>query len=218
VFSLIAFSNSSAAEVSLGVKGGLDLAKFYGVEKENGYDPYKNQVLKPGITVGTALEMKLAKMFAIQPELLFSSKGAKSKDGSNYYISTLNYLEIPVLLKFLIPAGIVTPQLFAGPSLAVKLGKVNGEYKNGGDVVKMTDEERKEGDKSIRKVDFGIALGGGIGIKAGPGNVIFDARYTLGLTKIVKLTDEMKEFGAEDDIIKHKNAALAFEVGYLFTF
>lgn len=215
VLSLVIFSNSSALEISAGVKCGLNLTKFYSADKiiigvdefnEVVLDPYEYQVIKPGFTIGAALQLKLKKMFAIQPEILFSAKGQKLEFDNYTQIINLNYLEIPILFELLIPAGIITPSLYAGPAFAFKLGKVNGK------------DEYDNTDKCVNGFDFGIAMGGGIGIKAGPGNIIIDARYTFGLTKIFKLTDEMKLIGITEEYIKNRNSALSFEAGYLFNF
>lgn len=45
----------------------------------------------------------------------------------------------------------------------------------------------------MKTVDFGIAMGAGLGIKAGPGRLILDVRFTLGLTGIQDIDDEVEE-------------------------
>lgn len=139
-------------------------------------------------------------MFAIQPEILYSAKGQKLEFDNYTQFINLNYLEIPILFKLLIPAGIITPSLYAGPAFASKLGKVNGKDVSDGDVQYWTDENT---DKCVNGFDFGIAMGGDIGIKAGPGTIIIDARYTLGLTKNFKLKDELKSDGITEEYIKN---------------
>jgi hypothetical protein len=223
--SLVIFSNSSALEVSGGVKLGLNLTKFYSGETiefvdeyfdEIEYDPYESQVIKPGFAIGAVLQLKLKEMFAIQPEINFSAKGQKLQFDDYTQIISVNYLEIPVLFQLLFPARIITPTLYAGPSFAFKIGKVNGREGYVGEGENWTDEIRDYTDRSVNGFDFGFAMGGSIGIKAGPGDIIIDARYTIGLIKVFKLTYEMIEEGITEEDIENRNSALSFEVGYLF--
>ena len=220
VLSTLVFSNVSALEISLGVKGGVNLTNFYGAEEEYGLDPYENQKVKPGIAAGAALQLKLANMFAIEPEVLFSQKGQKASSNGSSEILYINYLELPVLAQFLIPVPVVTPIIYMGPAFDFKVGEIDGktEYSSGLSVT-MTDNERKALDKNFSGFDLGLALGGGAEIKAGPGKVVFDVRYTLGLVKVYKLTDYLKDIGiTESDLPKDKNGALMFAAGYLFAF
>ena len=162
--------------------------------------------------------MKVASFFAFQPELFFSSKGQKFEHNGSTLIYKLNYLELPVLFKLLIPTGgIVTPTVYVGPSFALKLGKIDGTMKNDGDKEDMPEDVRDEMDKSVNKFDFGLAMGGGLGINAGPGIIVLDVRYTLGLTKVNKLTDDMKSEGLTEDNLS-KNSTLSLSLGYLFNF
>lgn len=214
-------SNVCALEFSAGLKSGINLAKFYGArELEIGgvhLDPYKNQVLKPGFMAGAVLQFKISDMFALQPELLFSSRGQKIKDGTDWSTLILNYVEIPILTQLLIPIGVVTPIVYAGPSLAFKIGKVDRIGKTGGIETDMDDYKREIFDKYYNKFDLGIAIGGAFGTKVGPGNLIADFRYTFGLLYIEKLTSDLKSQGiTKDDFSKHR--VLTLGLGYLFTF
>lgn len=220
-FSIFAFSNVSALETSLGIKGGVNLAKFRG-------DSLEDQKVKTGLNIGAALQFKVAKMFAIEPEVLFSQKGTKMSQslegesyddagepydgaGESYDVKiTVNYIEVPVLLQFLIPIQAVTPMVYVGPSFGFKVGKAK---------IEINDEKEDISNDEFNAFDFGLVFGGGIGYKAGRSNVVIDVRYTLGLTKLPKLSDEDKDMGmTEDDLPKIKNGALMLGVGYLFTF
>ncbi len=65
-------------------------------------------------------------MFAIQPEAYYTMKGATDKmdfQGTTVDLTyTLDYIEIPVLVKFLIPiqGSGVKPAIFAGPFFRYK--------------------------------------------------------------------------------------------------
>ncbi|HCX99587.1 MAG TPA: PorT family protein, partial [Bacteroidales bacterium] len=85
----------SAQESRFGIKGGLNVSTL----TTNDFDD-KN--LKPGFHVGVFNKISLGEALAIQPELLFSTKGAKYsydnilvKGDSKF---NLNYIELPVKL------------------------------------------------------------------------------------------------------------------------
>ena len=106
----------------------------------------------------------------------------------------LDYLEIPVLVKYMIPTeGKISPCFFAGPAVGMLMS------------AKYGDEDVKDFTKSI---DFGVAFGAGVDVAMGEkGKLTFDARYTLGLANIVD------EEGVDDKV---KNANISFMVGYSF--
>ncbi|MGM0443620.1 MAG: hypothetical protein ACQEQV_05475 [Fibrobacterota bacterium] len=72
----------------------------------------------------------------------------------------------------------------------------------------VTDNDGDETDTDIKDdikaVDFGIAMGGGLGIPAGSGKILLDLRYTLGLTEV----------NDTDFDVDAKNGAFGAMVGY----
>lgn len=208
------WSSASAVDLALGVKGGLNLSRTYGVD----YGDF--MVMRPGLAIGAGLQLKLANAFAIQPEVLFSCKGIKLEEDDNSEQLSFRYLEIPVLFQVIIPASeTVVPQIYAGPAIAFKMG-VKAKAEEDGKTVDIPDAYNEVISDMMNTVDFGIAMGAGLGIKAGPGRLILDVRYTLGLTGIQDITDEVEEaadaLGASID--KEKNMALSFMLGYMFEF
>lgn len=196
----------SAQGLTAGLKGGMNIANLHGkdvkeLEEEMGVD----FVSKMGFCAGGFITYNLNDMFAIQPELLFTMKGAKAEReilGETVKVTMkLNYLEIPVLAKLSIPTpGNVRPSLFVGPSLAIKL---SSKFKT--EIAGISEEEDIE---ELKSTDFGLVFGGGIDFGLGRGKLTVDARYTLGLTKVHE-----PEEGEEIDI---KNGAISIMVGYFF--
>lgn len=130
------------------------------------------------------------------------------------------YLEIPVLFQLLIPASdVVVPMVYAGPAIAFKMG-VKGKTESDGKTVDLPDPTNESISDMMNTVDFGIAMGAGLGIKAGPGRLILDVRYTLGLTGIQDITDEEEKFAEllGESIEKERNMVLSFMLGYMFEF
>nr|GFD13455.1 hypothetical protein [Tanacetum cinerariifolium] len=81
---------SQAQSIKYGVKAGASLTNFSGKDS----DGYKN---KFGFNGGVAANFGLNDMFSIQPEVLYSMKGAKA-NGTDVRLN-LNYIDVPVLAK-----------------------------------------------------------------------------------------------------------------------
>jgi hypothetical protein len=222
IFSLKGF----AISIDLGLKGGINLAQFYGdgVNKIEEVDDHSDMTFIIGGYGGLGFGIQIIDKFAIQPEVLFSMKGSKygnricsataptignssSEMKCSDYILVLNYLEIPILFKLIIPAGAVSPNIYSGPALGILLsakGKVEDSNKN---------DDLKN---NVEPIDFGLAMGGGIDIKAGPGKIVIDIRYNLGLIP----NKDPFDMGF-DDVgwdVNFKNSTLSLIAGYSFIF
>lgn len=125
---------------------------------------------KLGFNAAVFLEIPLAPILSIQPEVQFSQKGYKASGsflGSSYeYKQTTNFIEVPLLLKikpsksFGIIAG---PQFSYLLSTKTKFTNSNATYE---DLVKQDNDNLR---KNI--------LGGVIGVEATAGNLVVDLRY-----------------------------------------
>src|SRR5215813_4652416 len=79
----------------LGIKGGVNLTNMY-------VNDISDENMKVGVNLGFFAKLPLTRGFSIQPELLYTSKGAKETynnffQGSGEYRFNLNYIELPVL-------------------------------------------------------------------------------------------------------------------------
>jgi hypothetical protein len=155
-------------EVNFGVKGGLNLSNLY-IDEEDIDD--ENSRL--GFHVGFVSQFMLAETFGIQPEFLFSTKGAEAVYSGliNQTVNfNINYIDVPVLLVF---RPIPVMEIQAGPYFGFLLNS-NIEYSG---TVAGTDELDRD---HFNTLDYGLA--GGVafnfaGIQAG-------VRYNLGLQKL----------------------------------
>lgn len=166
-----------------GIKAGLGLANLYG-------DDVEDTDIKLGFNGGAFVTYHFIPQFAIQPEIMFTMKGTKfSEDEADEDTKiNLTYLEIPVLFKFTPQMeGNIKPNIFAGPALGILLSaKVkNDDY----DI----DYDIKDGLKSI---DFGLQFGAGVDFALEKMKITFDARYSLGLTKMIDY-EEWNKMGFE---------------------
>lgn len=94
---------------SIGVKGGLNLAKIKNADGKN----------KLGMVAGGFAEFKMSDKFSIRPELLYSRQGEKV--GSDKI--KLNYINAPILAKFY-PVNRFSIE--AGPQVGFLLNKKGG--------------------------------------------------------------------------------------------
>jgi hypothetical protein len=193
---VLLFSGPVRAGVAgFGVKVGLSYANIHG------HDVYE-QRSRMGFGAGAFLTFGLGSLLAVQPEVLFVTKGSKYVNGSgpDAYRETLSldYIEVPVLMKFFLPvAGSFRFHLFAGPSLAFKLrARVKATF--GGE----TEVETLD---NVRNMDLGLAAGVGLEHPLGRGKLSLDVRYTAGMSSLTK--------GTGDDI---KNGVLGLFAGYSF--
>lgn len=199
---VLTFGVSSAQEVNFGVKGGLNVSTLTGdVEEVDA---------KIGFHVGGFAEIKLSDKFAFQPELLFSTQGAKSEysesDGTDSYSEkftlNLNYLNVPLMAKYF-----ATDKLFieAGPQIGLLLSaKTDYEYTETFQGVTFSESiDGVDVKDDFKSIDFGLNFGLGYEFTE---NIFAGARYNLGLSNIGEDTG--------DD--KINNGVIQVSLGYKF--
>ena len=193
-------SLSLAKGITAGFKIGVNYADLFG-EEARAMEQALGTELKSkwGLCAGGFIQFNISKVLAIQPEFLYSMKGARMEEevlGETMKVA-LNgsFLEVPVLIKLMIPTpGGVKPSLFVGPAIAFKLSvKMKTEY--AGD----TDEEDLSDD--MKNTEFGLIIGGGLDF----GKLTFDVRYNLGLTTLSIYEGE-----------EIKNGVISLKVGFSF--
>jgi len=201
-------ASAGAGDAAFGVKAGVNLATFRGdgavLENDRGAISPGNRV---GFVGGVFLSLPLGPSALIQPEVVYTQKGARYASGGDEIVWEANYLEIPLLLKVRLGSGAARPALFVGPAAAFKLdAKAVGRSADG------EQDENTEIGESVRSVDWGLVLGGGVDIAAGDGTLTLEGRYTLGLSPLAKDPEPGQTRGSFDP----KNGVLSFQVGYGF--
>ncbi len=150
---------------------------------------------RDGMIVGGFMEYDFVGGISLQPEILFSMKGASGTYTGNQlslrpspvvsgeqYDWVLNYVEIPVLIKFNVFSLTVLPlgvDLYAGPDFAFNVASQNKTTL--GNVTTTTDETG-----NTRPFDFNIVVGGGPNFDLGLMTLGVEARYTFGTGPIFK--------------------------------
>ncbi len=187
-----------AQGVALGVVGGVNIATL-SVEEE-GVDLNS----RIGLRAGAHLSVDFSRQFGLIMEAIYSQKGTSTTEEGVDVGINISYVEFPLLAKLMIPTGPtgnVTVHLAAGPAVGLEVScKATGEQ---GDVSVSFDCDEIGAD--TKSLDFGVTAMGGIDVQAGPGAVMFDVGYNLGLADINDTTGGS---------IKNRN--LYFQVGYAF--
>lgn len=154
----------------IGVKAGLNLSNL-------NIDGVDNDHMRFGVHGGAYLNLPIGEAFAIQPEVLFSTKGSTAKynidaldiQGKNTF--KLNYLDIPIM-------GVINvgeaAEIQFGPYIGFLMSSSASTEGTFGDATTDLDKD------NFKKLDYGVA--GGLVIN-------FDflqvgARYSYGLQKI----------------------------------
>ena len=151
-----------AQSPKFGLKGGLNISTFSNVE---GVD-WNSRL---GLNVGGLAHIHLSPQIGLQPEVVFSSQGAKYTIGTagDEHDLTLNYINIPLQLQYMFDNGF---RLQTGPQLGFLID-VKDKF-NGQETGFFTSEDFKSTDFAW---SFGLAYltYSGFGV---------DGRYNLGLS------------------------------------
>jgi hypothetical protein len=229
---LLAFGTASHAQVSVIPKGGLTLSTVH-LPNNSGIVFEKDNISSlPGFVAGVGFAIPVAGdgFFSVQPELLYVQKGYQATltggVGSLEFTDAYNYLEVPVLGKINFGTERVKLYVNAGPSIAYALnGRFTQEVSAGplsnssegrnifGEVPdNSTGNDEYLSPRYFNRVDVGAHFGGGVGLQVGPGAVLLDARYGLGLTNFFK--GNRDNGTPDDDRANVQNRVFAFTLGY----
>lgn len=196
---------SAAAQVTFtpGVKGGLSISTL----RASGES--WSSLKRPAL--GAFLSINLDKTISIQPEIYWLTQGGSALVGIFYdelgnpveieYRWALSYIHLTVLDKiYPIPKGKVRPILFFGPAFDILIRAVRGSYYNGqrADELNITD--------AYKGTNWDIVAGAGLEVALDKVVLVAEARYTLGMTNIVRLSPDTSQ----------KTRALIFQAGFGF--
>jgi len=172
VFIVVSFasciSTELLAQMRAGVKGGLNVSNLY-------VDDVDDENARFGFNLGFYGQILSSDVFAIQPELLFSTKGSKLEYGGGLFDQTvkynLSYLDLPVLAVFKLGDD---AEIHVGPYVGYLLG---ASISHDGDLGSGVDEIDKD---HLKSFDYGLS--GGFGLNFGSLQV--GARYNYGLAEL----------------------------------
>lgn len=195
-FSLVAFQQASAQSnptARFGVKGGLNVSNLY-------IDNVNDENARFGFNGGLYGQILSTKAFAIQPELLFSTKGSQADYGGiiNSTVKfNLNYLDLPLLAVIKLgPQAEIHAGGYASYLLSANIN-YEGNFGSGTDRI-----DRDQ----LKTFDYGLAAGFGLNF----GAVQVGARYNYGLVKIADSNSARNILGDSKNSVAQLYVALNF--------
>ena len=182
---LVASATLFAQDPKFGIKGGINVSTLANF-------PYDGTDWRLGWHAGLLSHIHVTPAFSLQPEVVYSSQGAKLSD----YINNdqdlnlkLNYINIPLLLQYNFNNGF---RLQGGPQVGFLISVAD----------KVGDQELNSiGTNDFKTVDFSVPLGISYLSVSGFGA---DARYNIGVTNTFK-----------NNSTKIRNSVFQFGVFYL---
>jgi hypothetical protein len=159
--------------MELGLQGGVNVFTFSGSDATGAKS-------RTTFFAGASLTVPFGQAIFLEPQVLYSGKGASYTDSSGTATLKLTYLEVPVLLGVnLTPSARAGLRIFAGPTVGLKLS-CNAELSSGGVTVSGSCSS-----DAVKSTDFGVTGGAGLALHLSRFNLNLFGRYTLGLAKVV---------------------------------
>lgn len=182
---LFVCSAKAQSDITIGPKVGLNVTNISNI------DHSKNKI---SINLGGFAEWRVNDFFALQPELLYSRQGYRTKNDGVKGKFRVNYLNIPVLAK-----------LYVLDELSVDLGPQLGFALNGKSKLKDGGHTVTEKFKHLNTVELSFA----IGVSYNFDDLMFSARYNVGLSNVID-----KDYL---NLGNNKNHVFQLSVGYRFS-
>ena len=161
--------SAANAQSGFGIRGGANFFNFGGSDVSE--NDYTNRV---GFHAGIYATILPEGPVSVEPGVFYSVKGSQNDDGLDSR-AVLDYVDVPVLLRFRIGEGF---NLFAGPQISfLTNSKFEGEF--GGSTLSFDTDE-------IKSTDAGLVFGLGYNL---PQGFNVQGSYDYGLTPIFKDSD-----------------------------
>jgi hypothetical protein len=205
---IILFSSAGKSQIFVMPRGGLSYSNVSfsdEIKRQN----TQNSRYNLGYTFGALINIPIAGPFSLQPEVNFAQKGYKLRN-EEFNTNTestqdlsiyLNYIEVPILGSLQFGDQNVQAIINFGPYVAYGLGgkaKFKAELKDLNTpansestvterTIKFGTEPENNPDNIIyidNAFDLGFQAGLGVGISAGPGFIVYEQRFGMGLLNL----------------------------------
>ncbi|MBZ4041229.1 MULTISPECIES: porin family protein [Flavobacterium] len=195
-FGVVSAQSSTVVGPEFGIKGGVNMSNLY-----SDSDDIDDENALWGFNAGIFAAFPIADKVFIQPEILYTTKGAEldynvaGVAGTNKF--KLNYIEVPLLVRF---------------NLTENFNVHVGGYASYLVNAKLTGEGDIEFDDELDADDFerfDAGLSAGVGLDFNP--ISIGLRYNYGLTTIGK---EREAFGNTYTFPDAKNSNLSLYLAY----
>ena len=176
LIALFTSTSPTSAQIlpKFGVKGGANFSTFYQTDLDGYY-------VKPGVLIGAFAELSIPMSpISFQPELMYAQFGAGT--GNDDVSLDLNYIQVPVLVRYKLSTPVVKPVLFAGPYANIL---ISSEIDGDGSSLEL--------DEVTKGSAYGLVLGAGIDTR----KFQIDVRVSTGFTDVFEeeFSDDEKNLG-----------------------
>lgn len=225
LFATCVFSQDDAGTY-VGLKGGLSIPQLAGSQDNELTRDYKS---RRAVNFGAFVDIGITERVSVQPEINFAGQGGKREGiqpvtqdlpglpplpGGNFYyadfrnVAELNYLEMPVLLKYrfgnrdktriYINGGVFYGRLLSAKTKTSGSSTLyldpDGQFPvllppNGDPLPPLPFDATTDVKNDLNSNNFGFTGGGGVEIPIGKNYLLFDARVSRGIVRIQR--DEM---------------------------
>ena len=174
------FAQNEVGQLTIQPKVGVNIANITDADDA---DP------RIGLAAGAEFEYGLTDNIGLSAGVLYSMQGVKTIIVDDDCTSKLDYLNVPILANFYVAKG-----------LALKLGVQPGFKLSSKAKFKEPGASKEVDVDGVKSVDLSIP----VGLSYQYQNIVFDARYNWGVTKIVDDADS-------------KHSVFQITVGYKFS-
>ena len=184
-----------------------DFRQFLGYEVE--WIQYGESRPISGIQFGVFYNIKLSDNFDLQPEINFIPRGYWFDQTPLYdtrYKIKINYLELPLIIKYKAPLNSINFNVYTGPFAAIKLN-ANGHLEYEG-------IQKIESLDCVKDFDYGMVMGLGSEFKVGTGQLLIDLKFNWGLHNMMSQPDEYIDLYENPGRVR--NLSLTLLTGYSF--
>jgi hypothetical protein len=244
LISLIVPSTQAGSLSGYGLRLGFNIANQTDSEHFflSSLEPEGEKKSRIGFCVGGFITYQVTEWLALQPEILLSVKGAKLEESGSALLDSvpanyeqswendetwkLSYIEMPVLAKLQIPLSAnLKPNVFIGPALDIMIGsKLDWRWSGSAGFETAIydsawDESSKEEIEGLDILEYSLVFGGGFEYELNSGKILFDIRYTVGITKNDTYEVDFKkiEWGhIVRDRLAIRNRTISILIGYSF--
>ncbi len=180
--SVATFAQNAVGQITIQPKVGLNIANVTDADDADA---------RIGLAAGAEFEYGVTDMIGVSAGLVYSMQGYKFSEGNYDTTVKLDYLNVPILAN-----------VYVAPGLAVKLGvqpgfKLSSKVKIEGS---GTSIEGESDDDGVKGFDLAIP----VGVSYQYQNIVLDARYNWGVTKVFDDGDS-------------KNSVFQITLGYKFS-
>lgn len=212
IVAVFSFCNVSLAQLSVGVKGGVNFANVYTTEALGSLTPDFKHIDE--FHFGVVGELGLTDHFALQSELNVMKKGLQFSEDFNANVFNMNiplgvttearftYVEVPLLAKVKFGDGPLQAYAVAGPTFGyAAAGRLDNKAKA------LLEIDLGTVDVDLDQIDYerfevGAQAGLGAVLNLGGTQLFADARYGLGFT-------ELYDIPVFEEKVKNKGISLS---------